>query len=75
MRGAALTSCMPCSFRLLCSRWSVLGAQLSDPLGLTVTVRWRPLVPAPCGTLVVGGTVGEDERGSDLATAPPRPFG
>jgi hypothetical protein len=47
-----LTPCMPCSFGLLRSRWSVGGAQLGDRLGVTVVVRCIPLVPARYGTRV-----------------------
>jgi hypothetical protein len=47
-----LTPCMPCSFGPL--RFPRPGAdgQLSDPLIVTVTVRWIPLVSAAYGTWV-----------------------
>jgi len=49
-RGLTLTPCMPCSFGLLWSPWSGAGAQPNGVLGVTVTVRWIPLVPAAYGT-------------------------
>jgi hypothetical protein len=50
--AAAPTPCMPCSFGPLHSPRSAPGDQLSDPRGVTVAVRWLPLVPAAYGTRV-----------------------
>jgi hypothetical protein len=47
-----LTPCMPCSFGLLPHPRSEPRAQLNDPLRVTVTVRWLPLVTAAYGTRV-----------------------
>jgi hypothetical protein len=47
---SGLTPCMPCSFGLLPYRRSGAGAQPNGPLGVTVVVRWIPLVPAAYGT-------------------------
>jgi hypothetical protein len=46
----ALTPCMPCSFGLLPHPRSEPRSLPNDPLELTVTVRWIPLVPAAYGT-------------------------
>jgi hypothetical protein len=45
-----LTPCMPCSFGLLRSRWSAAAGQLNNPLRVTVTVRYIPLMTAAYGT-------------------------
>jgi hypothetical protein len=47
-----LTPCMPCSFGPRYSPWSAALTQLGDCRGLTVVVRWVPLVTAACGTRV-----------------------
>jgi hypothetical protein len=47
-----LTPYMPCSFGLLPHPRSEPRAQLNDPLRVTVTVRWLPLVTAAYGTWV-----------------------
>src|SRR5215207_1839990 len=49
---SATTPCMPCSFGLLPHPRSEPRAQLNDPLRVTVTVRWLPLVTAAYGTRV-----------------------
>ena len=54
---SATTPCMPCSFGLLPRPRSGRGAQPSGLLGVTVTVRWRPLVTAGYGTLVARPTI------------------
>jgi hypothetical protein len=47
-----LTPCMPCSFGPLRSPRSGASGPLSDPLRVTVVVRWLPLVTAAYGTWV-----------------------
>jgi hypothetical protein len=43
---------MPCSFGPFHSPRSEAGTQLSRRVGVTVVVRWLPLVTAACGTRV-----------------------
>ena len=45
-----MTPCMPCSFGLLQNPRSACGALRNSALGVTLTVRWIPLVTAACGT-------------------------
>jgi hypothetical protein len=47
-----MSACMPCSFAPCRRSKSEASAQCNRPLGVTVTVRWIPLVTAACGTWV-----------------------
>jgi hypothetical protein len=67
----AMTPCMPCTFSALQTPRSEAIIQLSDSPGLTVVVRWIPLVTAAYGTRVarpVSTTMlGPGGNGSQLA--------
>jgi len=62
--GPSMTPCMPCSFDVVPRPRSGTCAQPNGLIEMTVSVRWIPLVPAPCGTR--GGTADLDDDALQL---------
>jgi hypothetical protein len=52
--GGIVTPCMPCTFSVLRTSRSGAVVQLNGAVGVTVVVRWIPLVTAAYGTRVAG---------------------
>jgi hypothetical protein len=50
--AAGMSACMPCSVAVCPRSRSVVSAHRNGRIGVTVTDRWTPLVPAACGARV-----------------------
>jgi hypothetical protein len=70
--ASALTSCMPCSFGPLRSSRSGGSVLVAGPCGVTVTIRYVPLVTTAYGTWVARPPAGGPEGEAHPRCPPPR---